>query len=130
MFKKYMSPALICLLLNFAFYSTAVADTQKEAKLAEKIKTNITKRGAGKDVNVKIKLKDGTKLKGCVSEIKDSSFIVVNDETGKDSEIQYLQVKEVKEQNLSKGEKILVRSSIIIGAIFLYGFYLSRSSDY
>jgi hypothetical protein len=130
MFRKYTSLALVGLLLNLAFYSSATANTETDAKSAEKVKTSVAKLGTGKDAKVKIKLKDGAKLKGYVSKVKDSGFVVTDEKTGKDSEIQYLQVKQVEGQNLSKGEKILLRSSLIIGAIFLYGFYLSRSSDY
>lgn len=55
MFKKYISLALIGLSLNLTFYSMALAQTESDAKFAEKVKTNVAKRGDGKDVKVKIK---------------------------------------------------------------------------
>ena len=78
MFRKYVSLTLVGLLLNLTFYSTAMANTEKDAKFAEKVKANINKLGTGKDAKVEIKLKDGTKLKGYVSEVKDSGFVLTN----------------------------------------------------
>lgn len=130
MCKKYLSAALVVLLLNLAFYSTAAADTDQDAKFAKKVKASIAKLGTGKDAKVKIKLKDGTKLKGFVSENTDFGFVLTSEETGISKEISYPQIKQVKGQNLSTGEKTFIRASLIIGAILLYGYYLSRSSDY
>jgi hypothetical protein len=73
MFRKFVSLALVGLLLNLTFYSTATANTEQDAKFAEQVKANIAKLGTGKDAKVEIKLKDGTKLKGYVSEVKESS---------------------------------------------------------
>jgi len=118
MFRKYVSLALIGLLLNLTFYSTAMADTEKDAKFAEKVKANIAKLGTGKVAKVEIKLKDGTKMKGYVSEAKVSSFVLTSEDNGMSKEIPYLQVKQVKGQNLSTGETFLIRV-FIIGVLLL-----------
>ena len=130
MLKKYVSLTLVALLLNLALYSTTTASTVKDDKFAERVKINVAKLGTGKDVKVVVKLKDGTKLKGYVSEIKDSGFVVVNEKTKTDIEVLFSEVKQVKGQNHSNGKKIFLRTAIIIGALLLYGFYFSRSSDY
>ena len=114
MFRKYMSLALVGLLLNLTFYSTAIANTEKEAKFAEKVKANIAKLGVGSDAKIKVKLKDGTKLKGYVSEIKDTGFIVMNEKTGTTSEVPYPQVKQVKGNNLSTGVKIAIVFGVLL----------------
>ncbi len=107
MFRRYLSLALVGFLLNLTFYSTAMANTQNDAELAEKVKANIAKLGTGRDAKVEIKLKDGTKLKGYVSQIKDSGFFVLNEKTLTNTEIQYLQVKQVKGNNSQTGKRIL-----------------------
>ena len=124
MFKKYVSLALVGLLLNLIFYSTAMANTEKDAKFAEKVKANIAKLGTGQDAKVEIKLKDGTKLKGYVSEVKDSGFVLTNENTGISNEIPYLQVKQVKGNNLSLG----VRIAIGIGVILAIGALLALTA--
>lgn len=125
MFRKYVSLALVGLLLNLTFYSTAMANTEKEAKFAEKVKANIAKLGTGQDAKIEIKLKDGTKLKGYVSEVKESSFIVMNEKTGMTSEVPYPQVKQVKGNNLSNGVKIAIGLIILI-LILALPFALSK----
>lgn len=113
-FRKYISLALVGLLLNLTFYSTAMANPESDAKFAEKVKANIAKLGVGSDAKIKVKLKDGTKLKGYVSEIKDTSFIVMNENTGTSSEVPYPQVKQVKGNNLSTGIRIAIAFGVLI----------------
>lgn len=120
-----MSSWLILLLLNLTFYSAAAADAK-----SERIKASVVRLGAGKNVKVAVTLRDGAKSKGYIGEIKDSDFVLIDEKTGTREEISYARVKRVERQNLSKGEKIFVRSSLLIGALLLYGFLLSRSSDY
>lgn len=132
MFKKFQPVIVFSLLLSLVFCTTvkAVPDLEKEAALAAKVKTEIERLGTGTEARIKIKLRDNTKLKGYVSEIKDSGFVLINRETGASQEISYLQVKKVKGQNRSSGEKTFVRASIAIGVILLYGFIVSRQSEY
>ncbi len=130
MFGKYLSVILIGLLLNLTCYPTAAAKAENDGEFAGKVKTNVAKLGTGRNAKIKVKLKDGSKLKGYVSELKDSSFVVVNEKSGTETEVEFVQVKQVKGQNYSNGEKIFFRASIIIGVLLLYGYLLSRSSDY
>ena len=113
MFRKYISLTLIGLLLNLAFYSTAKADAEKDAKFAEKVKADISKLGSGRDDKVEIKLKDGTKLKGYLKSVRELSFILMIEETGATEEIEYSQVRQVKDRNLSASKKFLLRVFII-----------------
>lgn len=80
MFKKYVSLMLAILVINLVCGVTAFAETkaEKEAKFIEKVKVNVTKLGTGKDARIEVKLKDGTKLKGYVSQINENGFVVVN----------------------------------------------------
>ena len=128
MFKKYLTLILTVLLINLSFSTFALAETkaEKEAKFAEKVKTQITKLGVGTEAKVEVKLKDGTKLKGYVSNIGDESFSVTNDKTGAVSEIPYPNAKQIKGNNLSTGATIL----IAVGIIFAIGIilYLNEST--
>jgi len=124
MFKKYLTLTLVVLVLNLAFGSTAFATTEgeKEAKFVEKVKTNVTKLGTGKDARVEVKLKDGTKLKGYVSQINESSFVVMNEKTAVATEVPYPNVKQVKGNNWSTGATI----AVVVGVILIVGFILGR----
>lgn len=129
MFKRILTITLTFLIINLSLTSIAFAETkeEKEAKFAEKVKTQITKLGTGKDAKVEVKLKDSTKLKGFVSKIGDESFVVTNDKTGDSTEIPYPQTKQVKGNNLSNGAKILIGVGLIVA--FTVILYVAGRSD-
>lgn len=105
--KRIISFTLIALLMQtvFAHQTFALA---KEEKFAEKVKTGIAKLGTGKDAKIKVKLKDGTKIKGYVMETGDNQFVVMNLKTGQAVPIAYPQVSQAKGNNLSKGTIIVL----------------------
>ncbi len=125
MFKKYLTLILTVLVINLSLSSVAFADTkvEKEAKFADKVKVNIIKLGTGTDAKVQVKLKDGTKLKGYVSQINENSFVVADEKTGAETEVPYPQAKQVKGYNLSTGVKIAIAIAVAT-AIFLVLGYL------
>ncbi len=112
MSEKILSFFLIGLLFNLTCYQTALANPEKEARFAAKVKAEIGKLGFGKDARIKVKLRDKTKLKGYVSEISDNHFVVVNEKSGIAFPVAYSKVKQVKGNNLSTG-------TIVGVAIFL-----------
>lgn len=130
MCKKCLSATLVVLLLNLAFYSTAAADTENDVKFAEKVKASVIKLGADENSKIAVKLRDGTELKGYLSDVKDFGFVLKSGETGAAKEIQYSQVKQIKGQSFSNGRNFFVRATIIVGVLLLYGYLFSRSSDY
>lgn len=103
MLKRFLLMIVLVLVTNLAVapYTFAAENTEKEAKFAEKVKTEIAKLGVGTDAKIKVKLKDGTKLKGYVSEIKDNEFSVTDAKTGKATPVSYSHAKQVKGNNLS-----------------------------
>ncbi len=66
MLKKILSSAVIVLVMNFATVPSIFAKS-KESEFAEKVKTEITKLGTGQHAKIKVKLKDGTKIKGYIN---------------------------------------------------------------
>ena len=81
-----------------------------------------TKLGTGTDARVEVKLKDGKKLKGYISQINDESFTVVEDKTGVATEIPYPQPKQIKGNNLSTGATIAIAAGIVFAIILIIGF--------
>jgi small nuclear ribonucleoprotein (snRNP)-like protein len=110
MLKKMMTILLICLVMNLAVF----AGGNKEAKFAEKVKSEIAKLGTGTDAKVKVKLKDGTKIKGYITEIDEDSFTVMNEQNNSATKIPYPQAKQVKGNNWSTGITIAVVAGIIL----------------
>ena len=121
MLKKMLSMLIVVLLINLAVLPSVYANdtkAEKDAKFAEKVKTNIAKLGVGTDSKVEVKLKDGTKLKGYVSEINEDGF-VVTDTNGKSTPVSYPQTKQVKGNNLSTGVIVTIGFGIFIAVLLI-----------
>ncbi|MGC2237257.1 MAG: hypothetical protein WA584_13930 [Pyrinomonadaceae bacterium] len=121
MSRRILSMILAGLILNAVFYSTAKANN--EAEFAAKVKTEIASLGAGNQTRVSVKLRDETRVKGCVSEIGDESFSVVNEKTRAISKIPYTAVKQIKGKNNLSGKTI--GYMIWIGIIVAGGLIVS-----
>jgi len=118
MFKKLMTMALVLLLVQVTCTSTTVVAStraEKQAQLADKVKTGIAKLGTGKQALVKVKLRDGTKLAGYVSEANENSFVIVDSKTGISTTVAYPNVTQVKGNNLSSGVWLAIGIGALIG---------------
>ena len=84
MFKKLLSLSLSALLINLAGMTPvyAASKEEKEARFAEKVKSNVLKLGTGEAARVKIKLRDKTKLEGYISASDGEGFTVTDSKTG------------------------------------------------
>lgn len=118
--KKILTFTLAVLLMQTVFINQASAET-KEEKFAGKVKTEIARLGTGTDAGIRVKLKDGTKITGFVSQVSDNQFVVTNTETGQNTAVQYSGVKQIKGNNLSTGVKIAIGLGIGLVVILILG---------
>lgn len=118
MFKKYFTVIVTVLVVNLFLCNVAFA---KETNLerAEKTKAAIAELGTGTDAKVQVKLYDGTKIKGYVTEVNSTGFSVMNEKTKTINEVPYPAAKQVKGNNLSTGAKIAIGVGIGIAATIL-----------
>lgn len=117
MIKKYLSFALCCLLLTTAgsAFISAQTRTTDDASTAAKIKAVVVKREKDKNKRVKVKMLDGTKLKGDVSQAGEDLFTLTDSKTRQSRSIAYRDVSQVGRSGLSKGDKIAL--GVALGAI-------------
>lgn len=94
MLKKYTVLVLIALMINLTFGSFVFAQ-ETETRAAEKIKVKVAKLGVGGKL-IEVKLADKTKVKGYITEIKDSSFVLVSKKNAASTNISYDKVKSVQ----------------------------------
>src|SRR5215211_560188 len=119
MFKKVCSVILSALLLQAAAVPVfAATSAEKEAKRAEKVRTQLAKLGTGTDARVKLELRDKTKLAGYISELGAESFVVTN-KAGVATTVAYPQVGKVKGHNLATGDKIVIGIGIGVAIVRL-----------
>ncbi len=110
MLRKSLSMALLGLTLLFTNLQliNAQTNTGNNAATVEKIKANVTKRGTGEKARVNVKMLNGTKMKGFISQAGDDSFTLTDSKTKQTSTLAYSDVAQVKKQGLSTGAKILI----------------------
>jgi hypothetical protein len=128
MFKKVCSLVLSALLLQAAAVPAfAAPSAEKEAKRAEKVRTQLVKLGTGADARIKVELRDKTKLEGFVSEAGADTF-AVTDRAGKTTTVGYGQISKVRGHNLSTGAKIGigVGVGVAVTLIILWSMYVAN----
>lgn len=131
MIKKSISLMVAALLTTILFvqptFAYSGADLKdKQALFAEKVRLGVLTLGVSKQSIVEVKLRDKTKLKGYVSEMKDDQFSVTNAITGASTSIPYSNVAQIKGNNLSTGAKIAIGIAIGVGAaLIVLAIYLN-----
>lgn len=105
--KKIITSLFVALLFQTVFVHQTFAET-KEEMFAGKVKTEIAKLGTGTDAKIKLKLKDGTKIKGYIVEAGENQFVVMNSKTGQAVPVAYPQVGQAKGNNLSTGTLVTI----------------------
>ncbi|MGB4989007.1 MAG: hypothetical protein WBO10_07195 [Pyrinomonadaceae bacterium] len=91
------------------------------------MKTEIRQLGTGPDAQIKLKLRDKTKLEGYVSEANENDFTVVNPKTGTATTVAYPQVGQARGNNLSGGVKIAITIAVIAAVTYLTYKYGRRN---
>lgn len=119
--KKLLTMLIACLVVSAvgARPVAASSKTEKDARLAGKVKAGIEKLGSGRDTRVELKLRDKTRLKGYVSEISENGFVVTDLKTGASNNVAYPDVKQIKGNNMSTGAKIAIGIAIGAGVTIL-----------
>ena len=128
MLKRTLSLVLAALVLNLACAAASAASTkaEQEARFAAQVRADIARLGTGPTARIEVKLRDKTKLRGYVGEVRDDHFVVVNEQTGVPTTVIYPQVKQVKGNNLSTGAKIAIGVAIVIVIGFLIGRFAAE----
>lgn len=89
------------------------ARAQEAARPAEKARVAVRKLGVGPKSRVEVRLQDGTRLKGSISEAGEESFTITDSKTGAARTVAYADVARV---NKPEGG-LSTRSWVIIGAV-------------
>ena len=113
MLKKYLSVVFVGLFVlnvntTFIFAQTGTGD----AVSAEKVKAEVQKRGTGDKKKVRVKMLNGSKIKGFISQIGEDSFTITHTKNGQQTVIAYRDVKNVEGSGMSG----YVRAGLIAGA--------------
>jgi hypothetical protein len=108
---------LMCNSLALAGQTPSAASTSTEALHAEKMKTEVQKRGIGEKSRVKIKLANGKQVKGYISGISDLTFAVEDKKTGQATTIAFADTQKVQGPGLPTGVKVGIVAGVVVVVI-------------
>lgn len=132
MLKKLLSFTIVVVLLHATNAATIIAFAhgaqagQDDAK-TQKLKANVAKYAGNKN-KVSVKLNDGTKLKGYISQAGENSFTLVDSKSAQSRTLTFAEVTEVKRAGgLSVLAKVGIGVGIGVGALALL-FAIGKST--
>ena len=132
--RKYLTFALVALLLQtlVGLPAAVAAKTQaeKDAQTLEQVKVKVARLGVGDKARVTVKFKDGTKLKGYISQAKDTEFIVRDRKTDMPSVVPYRDVARVdSNRGHSTARNVAIGTAIGVGSVLTVLGILIASLD-
>lgn len=118
MLKRILSFGLAVLIFHTMQPRPIVAYAQagQGKQSIDKVKAAVAKRVGKKST---VKLQDGTKLKGSITQAGDDSFTLSDSKTGQTRTLAYTDVSEVKGQGMSTTTKILIIAGIALGVLII-----------
>jgi len=133
-----MKRQLWVLFLGFALCFVPVARVAGQAKADQpskldqqiaKIRAAISKRVADDKDRVKLQLRDGSEVKGRLSQAGDDSFTLTNDKSGQQTGLNYADVQRVNGRGLGRGAKIGIIAATVVGVAAILVIKASRDFD-
>ena len=83
----------------------------KEGKSPEQVKAEVLKRGTGEKAKVKVKLRNGSEVRGYISQAGNDSFDI-RAKSGETATIAYADVASVHKPGMSTGAKIGIAAGV------------------
>jgi hypothetical protein len=96
-----------------------------ETNEATKIKAEVFRRTEKKENRVKIKLQNGSEMKGRITQTAEDSFTLTDEKTGVRTDISYADVQKLEGRGMSKKTKVAIIAGAAVAtfaAVFAYAF--------
>lgn len=116
---------LACLLVLLSL-PAGMASESGASDTAAKVKAEVMRLGP--HAPVRVRLLDGTEIRGRIGEIGARSFVVQDEKRGDKQTVSYSEVKQVKKSGLSTGAKIAIGIGIA-AAVAIAGVVLADGDD-
>jgi len=125
--NKLMSGVLILALMLLPVRRAALGQQRLADRGVVKIKTDISRRLRDAKTNVTVRLRDGSELKGRITQAAENMFTLKAKNTQRD--ISYADVTKLKGNGLSKGAKFGILTAFITGAVIIGALISLKNFD-
>ena len=125
--NKLMSGVLMLVLVLLPVRRAALGQQRLTDPSVVRIKTDIAKRLRDAKTNVTVRLRDGSELKGRITQAAENMFTLKAKNTQRD--ISYADVTKVKGNGLSKGAKFGILTGFIAGAVIIGALISLKNFD-
>jgi small nuclear ribonucleoprotein (snRNP)-like protein len=125
--NKLMSGVLMLVLVLLPVRRAALGQQRLTDSSVVRIKTDIAKRLRDAKTNVTVRLRDGSELKGRITQAAENMFTLKAKNTQRD--ISYADVTKVKGNGLSKGAKFGILTGFIAGAVIIGALISLKNFD-
>ena len=101
------------------------ARAQSSLNAETKAKAEVVNRLNKKETRVKVKLRNGSEVKGRLTQSSENSFTLTDEKTGNRSDIAYVDVVNVEGRGMSKKKKTFIAigaGAAVFAAMFAYAF--------
>ena len=101
------------------------ARAQSTLNAETKAKTEVVDRLNKKETRVKVKMRNGSEMKGRITQSGENSFTLTDEKTGSRSDIAYADVTRVEGRGMSKKKKMFIAigaGAAVFAAMFAYAF--------
>ena len=106
------------------------ARAQPQLDQTAKVKADVVKRLNKKEQHVKVKLRNGSEVKGHITQTSENGFTLANEKTHANTDIAYADVVNVEGRGMSKTKKALIATGIAAGVfIALVAYALTHFWD-
>jgi len=122
--KRTLTVSFLALAIVLSTFGPA-ARAQSTLNSETKAKTEVVDRLNKKETRVKVKLRNGSEMKGRITQSSDNSFTLTDEKTGNKSDIAYADVVNVEGRGMSKKKKTFIAigaGAAIFAAMFAYAF--------
>ena len=124
-----LMPVFLMLALTLSPVRRTVLGQQLADPGVVKIKTDIARRLRDEKTNVTVRLRNGSELKGRITQAAENMFTLKENKTGAQRHISYTDVTKLKGQGLSKGAKFGILTAIVAGAVVIGALISLKNFD-
>jgi len=127
--NKLMSVLLMLALILSPVSRGALAQQRLTDPGIVRIKTDIARRMRIARTTVTVSLRNGSELKGRITQAAENMFTLKENNTGTQRDVSYADVTKVSGKGLSKGAKFGILTGIIAGAVIIGALISLRNFD-